>query len=53
MSTDTDARVVTTLKSGSNLEKVLAGGHFAVTGELGPPKHMDTKVVDRKIDLLK
>jgi methylenetetrahydrofolate reductase (NADPH) len=26
------------LKSGSNLEKVLAAGHFAVTGEVGPPK---------------
>ena len=26
------------LKSGSNLEKVLAAGHFAVTAEVGPPK---------------
>ena len=25
-------------KSGSNLEKVLRGGHFAFTGELGPPR---------------
>ncbi len=28
-------------KSGSNLEKVLRGGHFAVTGELGPPQNAD------------
>jgi methylenetetrahydrofolate reductase (NADPH) len=26
------------LKSGSNLEKILAAGHFAFTGECGPPK---------------
>ncbi|MEJ2691435.1 MAG: methylenetetrahydrofolate reductase, partial [Deltaproteobacteria bacterium] len=26
------------MKSGSNLERVLTEGHFAVTGELGPPK---------------
>ena len=26
------------MKSDSNLEKVLAAGHFAVTGELGPPR---------------
>ncbi|MGA2402831.1 MAG: methylenetetrahydrofolate reductase [Syntrophobacteraceae bacterium] len=26
------------LKSGSNLEKVLKAGHFALTGECGPPK---------------
>ena len=25
-------------KSGSNLEKVLAAGEFAFTGELGPPR---------------
>ena len=40
-------------KSGSNLERVLAEGHFAVTGELGPPKSMDTDLVRRKIGLLK
>jgi len=27
-----------TLKSGTNLERVLAAGHFAVYGEIGPPK---------------
>ena len=53
MSIDAATQTVSTLKSGSNLEKVLAGGHFAVTGELGPPKHMDTAVVDRKIELLR
>jgi methylenetetrahydrofolate reductase (NADPH) len=52
MATDTAIEMADTLKSGSNLEKVLAQGRFAVTGELGPPKHMDTTVIDRKIDLL-
>src|SRR3972149_1503499 len=28
-------------KSGSNLEKILKNGHFAVTAELGPPKNAD------------
>jgi len=28
------------LKSGSNLEKVLKAGHFAFTGECGPPKEL-------------
>jgi methylenetetrahydrofolate reductase (NADPH) len=40
-------------KSGSNLERVLAGGHFAVTGELGPPKGHDLEVVRKKVRLLK
>tara|TARA_Y100001960_G_C14730403_1_gene857207 strand:- start:611 stop:1630 length:1020 start_codon:yes stop_codon:yes gene_type:complete len=40
-------------KSGSNLEKILAEGHFAVTGELGPPKSMNTKLVHNKIDMIK
>lgn len=29
------------LLAGSNLEKVINSGHFAVTGELGPPKSAD------------
>jgi methylenetetrahydrofolate reductase (NADPH) len=29
------------MKSGSNLEKILTKGLFAVTGELGPPKGND------------
>ena len=28
----------TVMKSGSNLEKILKAGHFAFTGELGPPR---------------
>ena len=41
------------MKSGSNLEKVLASGKFAVTGELGPPKSADGGVIRRKADILK
>jgi 5,10-methylenetetrahydrofolate reductase len=39
-------------KSGSNLEKVLKAGHFAVTGELGPPQSADGEVVIHKVHLL-
>jgi CO dehydrogenase/acetyl-CoA synthase delta subunit len=41
------------MKSGSNLERVLASGEFAVTGELGPPKNSDPEVVRKKARLLK
>ncbi|MEW6585111.1 MAG: methylenetetrahydrofolate reductase [Nitrospirota bacterium] len=41
------------MKSGSNLEKVLDGGHFAVTAEVGPPKGTSTAVIRKKGDLLK
>lgn len=41
------------MKSGSNLEKVLESGHFAVTAEVGPPKGTSAKVVQRKGELLK
>ena len=41
------------LKSGSNLERVLAAGHFAVTAELGPPRSWDADAIRRKIKLLK
>jgi methylenetetrahydrofolate reductase (NADPH) len=41
------------MKAGSTLEKVLTGGHFAVTGELGPPKGADVAVIERKAKLLK
>jgi methylenetetrahydrofolate reductase (NADPH) len=41
------------MKSGSNLEKILSGGQFAVTGELGPPKGTDVAVIERKAKLLK
>lgn len=41
------------MKSGSNLERVLTGGQFAVTAEAGPPKGTSAKVVERKGELLK
>lgn len=40
-------------KAGSNLEKVLRAGHFAVTAELGPPKSADGEVIRRKAQILK
>lgn len=36
------------LKSGSNLEKILRGGHFAFTGELGPPRGSSVEHVKEK-----
>lgn len=39
--------------SGSNLEKVLKGGHFAVTAELGPPQSADAEVIRKKAALLR
>jgi methylenetetrahydrofolate reductase (NADPH) len=36
------------LKCGSNLERVLAAGHFAVTGELEPPKSHDAEIVRKR-----
>lgn len=39
--------------SGSNLERVLRAGHFAVTGELGPPQNADGSVIRKKAALLK
>ena len=38
---------------GSNLEKVLKAGHFAVTGELGPPQSADAEEIKHKAALLK
>ncbi|MGD1996294.1 MAG: methylenetetrahydrofolate reductase [Anaerolineae bacterium] len=40
-------------RSGSNLEKVLQAGHFAVTGELGPPQGADPDEIRHKAKLLK
>jgi len=40
-------------KSGSNLERVLRAGHFAVTGELGPPQGADPEEIRRKAGLLR
>jgi len=39
--------------SGSVLEKTLRAGHFAVTGELGPPQSADGEVIRSKARLLK
>ena len=41
------------MKSGSNLERVLRSGHFAVTGELGPAKSASAKTIARKCEHLK
>jgi len=39
--------------AGSNLERVLRAGHFAVTGELGPPQNADGSVIHKKAALLR
>jgi methylenetetrahydrofolate reductase (NADPH) len=36
------------MKSGSNLEKILRAGHFAFTGELGPPRGSNVTAVREK-----
>lgn len=41
------------LKAGSNLERTLAAGNFAVTAEIGPPKGCDAEVIRRKVSLLR
>jgi methylenetetrahydrofolate reductase (NADPH) len=41
------------LKSGSNLEKILNEGHFAFTGECGPPKGANVDHLKEKIAHLK
>ena len=41
------------MKVGSNLEQILTSGHFAATGELGPPKSAEAEVIRRKAGLLK
>src|SRR4030043_405123 len=41
------------MKSDSNLEKILRGGDFAFTGELGPPRGTDAKEVREKSAHLK
>jgi len=40
-------------KSGSNLEKVLKAGHFAFTGECGPPKGANVKHLSEKMEHLR
>jgi len=39
--------------TGSNLERVLKAGHFAATGELGPPQSADGEEIREKAKLLK
>jgi len=41
------------MKSGSNLEKILRAGHFAFTGELGPPRGTTAEEVREKCHHLK
>lgn len=41
------------MKAGTNLEKVLQSGRFAVTAEAGPPKGTSAKVIQRKGELLR
>jgi len=43
-----DASGANRLVAGSNLEKVLRAGHFAVTGELGPPASANREVIEEK-----
>ena len=41
------------MKSGSKLEKILAGGTFALTGELGPPRGAEADEIREKAKHLK
>jgi methylenetetrahydrofolate reductase (NADPH) len=41
------------MNSGTNLEKVLRSGHFALTGELGPPRGTSVEAVQEKASHLK
>lgn len=41
------------MKSGSNIEKILKAGHFAFTGELGPPRGSNIEAVREKAEPLK
>jgi 5,10-methylenetetrahydrofolate reductase len=41
------------MKAGTNLEKILESGRFAVTAEAGPPKGTSPAVVQRKGDVLR
>jgi methylenetetrahydrofolate reductase (NADPH) len=44
---------MTETKTPSKLEKILAGGHLAVTSECGPPRGSDAGVVKKKADMIK
>jgi 5,10-methylenetetrahydrofolate reductase len=48
-----DTESLNGLKVGSNLEKMLRAGHFAVTAELGPPQNANPEVIKEKAELLR
>ncbi|HMA87074.1 MAG TPA: methylenetetrahydrofolate reductase [Desulfosalsimonadaceae bacterium] len=41
------------MKSGSKLERILEAGHFAFTGELGPPRGANIEAIRKKAEPLK
>jgi len=41
------------MKAGTNLEKILESGNFAVTAEAGPPKGTGAEVIQRKGEVLR
>ncbi|MFH1647607.1 MAG: methylenetetrahydrofolate reductase [Chloroflexota bacterium] len=41
------------MKAGTNLEKILESGKFAVTAEAGPPKGTSAAVIQRKAEMLR
>ncbi|MBM4237466.1 MAG: methylenetetrahydrofolate reductase [Euryarchaeota archaeon] len=41
------------MKAGSNLERILEAGHFAVTAEIGPPKSANPEIVRHHARMLK
>jgi 5,10-methylenetetrahydrofolate reductase len=41
------------VRVGSNLERVLCAGHFAVTVEIGPPRGPDPEVIRKKANLVR
>ena len=41
------------MKAGTNLEKILTSGRFAVTAEAGPPKGTSAAVIQRKGEILR
>jgi methylenetetrahydrofolate reductase (NADPH) len=45
--------MTTRTATGSNLERVLAAGHFAVTAEVGPPRGPDPEAVKKKAGWVK
>jgi len=58
VNTETEVKGETKMSSngylaGSTLERVLRAGHFAVTGELGPPQSADGEEIRKKAALLK